>query len=62
MSNEVRLDSSDALFVEAVHTDAVISIFPFGIGSGMEIGDIDFIMNKGNGQPGCSRFMVQGNF
>ncbi|GFS13714.1 pancreatic triacylglycerol lipase [Elysia marginata] len=52
-SEEVRLDKSDARFVDVIHTDAI----PFGTIGGYgiiePIGDIDFYPNAGRHQPGC---------
>ncbi|KAK3796928.1 hypothetical protein RRG08_032232 [Elysia crispata] len=52
-STEVRLDQSDAVFVDVIHTDAI----PYGTIGGYgiiePIGDIDFYPNAGRHQPGC---------
>ena len=48
----VRLDPTDANFVEAVHTDAD-SILVLGYGTGQPMGNIDFYPNSGHDQPGC---------
>uniref|UniRef100_A0A0A9XYG4 Pancreatic lipase-related protein 2 n=2 Tax=Lygus hesperus TaxID=30085 RepID=A0A0A9XYG4_LYGHE len=48
----VRLDTSDAMFVDVVHTDAM----PFiqgGLGMDEPVGHLDFYPNGGNNQPGC---------
>lgn len=42
-----RLDSSDAEYVEIIHTDST------GIGIGVPIGHADFYPNGGTGMPGC---------
>ncbi|XP_022340243.1 inactive pancreatic lipase-related protein 1-like [Crassostrea virginica] len=49
---EVRLDPSDALFVEAIHTDAD-SLLELGFGLQKAIADADFYPNGGEKQPGC---------
>ncbi|XP_050691331.1 pancreatic triacylglycerol lipase-like [Eriocheir sinensis] len=54
MSPSVRLDPSDALLVDVIHTDAD-SIFNLGAGFGLRqpVGHIDFYPNDGRSQPGC---------
>ncbi|XP_069170599.1 pancreatic triacylglycerol lipase isoform X1 [Procambarus clarkii] len=54
MPASVRLDPSDALFVDVIHTDAD-SIFYLGTGYGLRqpVGHLDFYPNDGRGQPGC---------
>ena len=47
----LRLDSSDAVYVDVIHTniDAV-----FELGLGVRTGHVDFYPNKGARQPGCA--------
>ncbi|XP_045115523.1 pancreatic triacylglycerol lipase-like isoform X2 [Portunus trituberculatus] len=54
MPPSVRLDPSDALFVDVIHSDAD-SIFNLGAGFGLRqpVGHLDFYPNDGRGQPGC---------
>jgi hypothetical protein len=51
-----RVDKSDALFVDVIHTDAgntsVTSLY--GRGSQLALGHVDFFPNGGSDQPGCS--------
>ncbi|XP_046962374.1 pancreatic lipase-related protein 2-like [Vanessa cardui] len=49
-SNSQRINKNDALYVEIIHTDAV-GILGHGIGD--PVGDVDFFVNGGTGQPGC---------
>ncbi|KAL3868839.1 hypothetical protein ACJMK2_041596 [Sinanodonta woodiana] len=48
----VRLDKSDAIFVDAIHTDAG-PIYDAGFGTMVPMGDADFYPNGGGYQPGC---------
>lgn len=55
--SEVRLDSSDADFVDVIHTDAdslVNTDMQPGFGTKQPMGDMDFYPNNGNNQPGCA--------
>lgn len=54
MPPSVRLDPSDALFVDVIHTDAD-SILNLGTGYGLwqPVGHLDFYPNDGRSQPGC---------
>lgn len=46
---EVRLDPTDALLVDVIHTDGEL----LGLGTTEAMGDVDFYPNRGEGQPGC---------
>ncbi|KAK8730445.1 hypothetical protein OTU49_008013 [Cherax quadricarinatus] len=49
-----RLDPSDALFVDVIHTDdSPILGFPLSVGMTQPIGHLDFFPNGGHQQPGC---------
>lgn len=48
----VRLDPSDAEFVDVVHTDGS-SFSELGMGAPQEMGHVDFYPNGGRNQPGC---------
>ncbi|XP_047487795.1 inactive pancreatic lipase-related protein 1-like isoform X2 [Penaeus chinensis] len=59
MPPEVRLDPSDALLVDAIHTDAH-PLFFLGQGYGIThpVGHLDFYPNGGEYQPGCTPALV----
>ncbi|XP_077498489.1 pancreatic triacylglycerol lipase-like [Amblyomma americanum] len=59
MPPTVRLDPSDAEFVDAIHSDAKRFVFPILVGLGMfdPVGRIDFYPNGGVTQPGCERIV-----
>ncbi|KAK4876324.1 hypothetical protein RN001_012746 [Aquatica leii] len=52
MSSHVRLDPTDAKFVDVIHTDGK-SIFFLAYGMSQPCGHIDFYPNNGKEQPGC---------
>ncbi|KAM4897173.1 inactive pancreatic lipase-related protein 1-like [Sylvia borin] len=52
---EVRLDKSDADFVDVIHTDSAPTIPNLGFGIGPAIGHIDFYPNGGEQMPGCDK-------
>ena len=50
----VRLDPSDALYVDVVHSDASVKNGAlFSLGTRQLMGDVDFFPNNGDIQPGC---------
>jgi len=49
---QVRIDKDDALFVDAIHTDAAAD-FITGWGMEQAVGHVDFYPNGGQNQPGC---------
>ncbi|KAM5243672.1 pancreatic lipase-related protein 2-like [Hipposideros larvatus] len=54
-SEEVRLDPSDAMFVDVIHTD-IAPIVPFlGFGMSQKVGHLDFYPNGGRQMPGCQK-------
>ncbi|KAG8435842.1 hypothetical protein GDO86_013696 [Hymenochirus boettgeri] len=52
---EVRLDPSDAKFVDVIHSDTSPLIPKMGYGMGQAVGHVDFYPNGGENMPGCSR-------
>ncbi|XP_059156353.1 pancreatic lipase-related protein 2-like [Physella acuta] len=49
-----RLDADDAKFVDVIHTDGRHFDFVGGYGLMIPCGDVDFYLNGGEHQPGCS--------
>ena len=45
---EVRIDKTDAIFVDNIHTDVRVA------GIGQAVGHVDFFPNNGKKQPGCN--------
>lgn len=56
----VRLDSTDAMFVDAIHTNAA-PLHRGGAGLMDVSGHVDFYLNGGMRQPGCPNF-ISGSF
>ncbi|PNI81624.1 LOW QUALITY PROTEIN: PNLIPRP1 isoform 3, partial [Pan troglodytes] len=52
---EVRLDPSDADFVDVIHTDAAPLIPFLGFGTNQQMGHLDFFPNGGESMPGCKK-------
>ncbi|NP_001089627.1 uncharacterized protein LOC734687 precursor [Xenopus laevis] len=52
---EVRLDPSDANFVDVIHTDAAPMIPNLGLGMSQLAGHLDFFPNGGEEMPGCKK-------
>ena len=48
----VRLDSTDAKFVDVIHSNTEIAL-GLGLGTTDDSGHIDFFVNGGQSQPGC---------
>ncbi|KFO28968.1 Pancreatic triacylglycerol lipase [Fukomys damarensis] len=55
---EVRLDPSDAQFVDAIHTDAVPMVPNMGLGMSQTVGHLDFFPNGGEEMPGCQKNVI----
>ncbi|XP_006880219.1 PREDICTED: pancreatic lipase-related protein 3 [Elephantulus edwardii] len=55
---EVRLDPSDAEFVDVIHTNAAHLVFGFGLGTVATSGHLDFYPNGGKYMPGCNDFLT----
>ncbi|XP_050534680.1 pancreatic triacylglycerol lipase-like isoform X1 [Daktulosphaira vitifoliae] len=56
----IRLDPSDALYVDIIHTDSqpFIKGGELGLGMSQPIGHLDFYPNGGENQPGCDQGMM----
>ncbi|XP_042674679.1 pancreatic triacylglycerol lipase-like [Centrocercus urophasianus] len=52
---EVRLDTTDAEFVDVIHTDTAPLIPNLGLGMAEAIGHLDFYPNGGVEMPGCDK-------
>lgn len=55
----VRLDRTDARYVDVVHTDAKPFVSTGGLGLSEPIGHVDFYPNGGHTQPGCNQRVEQ---
>ncbi|GIY64939.1 pancreatic lipase-related protein 2 [Caerostris extrusa] len=55
MPTSVRLDPSDASFVDVIHSDAASKIRFIGFGMNQLVGHVDFFPNNGRKQPGCTK-------
>ncbi|MCJ8730624.1 hypothetical protein PDJAM_G00186700 [Pangasius djambal] len=54
----VRLDSSDALFVDVIHSDALPIVPYLGFGMSQAVGHLDFYPNGGEHMPGCDKNVI----
>ncbi|XP_076831603.1 pancreatic triacylglycerol lipase-like [Brachyhypopomus gauderio] len=54
----VRLDPSDAQFVDVIHTDALPMIPYLGFGMYQAVGHVDFYPNGGEHMPGCDKNLI----
>lgn len=53
LDKAVRIDTSDADFVDVIHSNAKPTIPFIGFGMMRPVGHVDFYMNGGADQPGC---------
>ncbi|KAM9134287.1 pancreatic triacylglycerol lipase-like [Pangshura tecta] len=58
---EVRLDKTDAAFVDIIHTDSAPTVPNLGFGMIQAIGHLDFYPNGGIQMPGCTKNTVSRN-
>ncbi|XP_059168806.1 inactive pancreatic lipase-related protein 1-like [Physella acuta] len=54
---EVRLDPTDAMFVDVIHSD-IGDLINFHFGIKQSVGHVDFFPNSGYKQPGCSQSTI----
>ncbi|XP_004448089.1 pancreatic triacylglycerol lipase [Dasypus novemcinctus] len=54
----VRLDPSDAMFVDVIHTDAAPVVPNLGFGMSQTAGHLDFFPNGGEHMPGCKKNII----
>ncbi|KAL7890066.1 hypothetical protein AOLI_G00023240 [Acnodon oligacanthus] len=57
----VRLDPTDALFVDAIHTDSLAMLPYIGLGMPQAVGHLDFYPNGGEEMPGCGLTRISEN-
>ncbi|XP_052569236.1 pancreatic lipase-related protein 2 [Peromyscus californicus insignis] len=55
LPEEVRLDPSDAMFVDVIHTDSAPIVPYLGFGMSQKSGHLDFFPNGGKEMPGCQK-------
>lgn len=55
---DVRLDTSDAVFVDVIHTDSGPLVPNLGLGMSQAIGHLDFYPNGGVQMPGCKKNII----
>ncbi|XP_041124925.1 inactive pancreatic lipase-related protein 1-like [Polyodon spathula] len=56
--NLVRLDASDAVFVDVIHTDSAPMVPYLGLGMSQAVGHLDFYPNGGEHMPGCDKNII----
>ncbi|XP_067858906.1 pancreatic lipase-related protein 2-like [Heptranchias perlo] len=56
--NEVKLDRSDAVFIDVIHTNGAPLIPNLGFGLLTPIGQLDFYPNGGELMPGCDKNII----
>ncbi|CAI9606922.1 unnamed protein product, partial [Staurois parvus] len=54
----VRLDPTDAVFVDAIHTDGSFTMDKLGYGMMHTLGNVDFYPNGGEVMPGCDKISL----
>ncbi|XP_006088226.1 pancreatic lipase-related protein 2-like [Myotis lucifugus] len=58
LPEEVRLDPSDAMFVDVIHTDTSPTVPNLGFGMSQKVGHLDFYPNGGEQMPGCGKSIL----
>ncbi|XP_073451697.1 pancreatic lipase-related protein 2-like [Aquarana catesbeiana] len=56
---DLRLDPTDAVFVDAIHTDVSSDVFHLGFGMKQTVGNVDFFPNGGERMPGCDKISLR---